>query len=179
MDVVLARGAAEKPRYSRSGRLKSFLDQARNGEWRFGLRRAFALLEITFDVLSKHIAFEIDRVAGPAVADVGVQVGVGNHGDFGDVVVPACDGEADAVNCDRALWHDVASEFFRNLHAKPPVFTFGIEMRYAADGVHVAENEVSAEFLARGQWLLKVDARAFFQFAILCAKRSLANRFTG
>ena len=52
-------------------------------------------------------------------------------------------------------------------------------MRYAADGVYVAEDEVSAEFLARSQRLLQIDVRALFQPAALCAKRSLANRFAG
>ena len=52
-------------------------------------------------------------------------------------------------------------------------------MRYAADGVYVAEDKVSAEFLARSQRLLQIDARAFFQLAALCAEGSLANRFAG
>ncbi len=52
-------------------------------------------------------------------------------------------------------------------------------MRYAADGVHVAEDEVPAEFLARGERLLEIDARTLFQLAAFCAERSLADRFTG
>src|SRR5260370_37159503 len=127
-------------------------------------------LQISLDVFSEHIAFEVDCVAGLAVADVGVSVGVGNHGDFGDIVLPAGHREADAVNGDRAFWHYVTSEFLGNLNAEPPVFTFGREMRYAADGVHVTEDEVPAEFLARGEGLLEIDARALFQLAALCAK---------
>src|SRR5947207_2864696 len=87
-------------------------------------------------------------------------------------------GFADAVNGDRALRHDVAGEFRRDLYSEPPIFSFGREMRYAADGVHVAEDKVPAEFLARGERLLEIDPRTLFRFAALCAKRSLADGFT-
>lgn len=49
----------------------------------------------------------------------------------------------------------------------------------AADGVHVAENEVPAEFLAGGERLFQIDACALGERAALRAKGSLANRFTG
>ena len=52
-------------------------------------------------------------------------------------------------------------------------------MRYAADGVHVAEDKVSAEFLARGERLFQIDARAFFQLAAICAELSLADGLAG
>src|SRR2546429_6210827 len=120
-------------------------------------------------VFSKYIAFEVDRVARFAVANVGVFVGVGNHGDFRDVVPPAGYGEADAVNGDRALRHDVAGEFRRDLHSEPPIFSFGREMRYAADGVHVAEDKVPPEFLAPGERPLQIYAWTLLQRGTLCA----------
>src|SRR5437773_11293868 len=129
-------------------------------------------------VFSQHIAFEVDRVARFAVANVGVFVGVGNHGDFREVVPPAGYGEADAVNGDRALRHDVAGEFRRDLYSEPPIFSFGREMRYAADGVHVAEDKVPCGFLPRGARLLEIDPRTLFRFAALRAIRSLAYAFT-
>ncbi len=52
-------------------------------------------------------------------------------------------------------------------------------MRYAADGVDVAEHKMPAQFLTGIEWLFKIDARAFFQFATLGAERSLANRLAG
>src|SRR4029077_19323049 len=116
---------------------------------------------------------------GLAIANVGVFVGVRNDGDFGDVVVPASDGEADAVNGDGTFRHDIGGEFGRDLHAKPPVLSFGGQVRYAADGVHVAENKVPAEFLAGGKRLFKVDPYALRERAVLRAERSFANRFTG
>src|SRR5947208_859995 len=88
-------------------------------------------------------------------------------------------GFAGAVDGDRALRHDVAGEFRRDLHSEPPIFSFGGEMRYAADGVHVAEDKVPAEFLARGERLLEIDACTLFQLATLCAERSLVDRFRG
>ena len=52
-------------------------------------------------------------------------------------------------------------------------------MRYAADSVHVAEDEVTAEFLAGGERLFQIDACTLFQPAALCAERSPEDRFTG
>ncbi len=106
-------------------------------------------------------------------------IGIGNHGDFCDVVVPAGDGEADAVNRDLAFWHDIAREFFRHLHAKPPTVSLGRQMRYAANGVHVAEYEVSAKLLSGGKWLLEIDAGALLQPNPIGAERSFANGLAG
>ena len=106
-------------------------------------------------------------------------VGVRNDGDFSDVILPAGHGEADAVDGDRALGHHVTCEFHGDLYAKPPVFSLGDETRYAADGVHVPEDQVPAEFLAGGERLFEIDACTLFQFAALCAERSLADCFTG
>src|SRR6267154_5094862 len=175
-ELVLARSAAEE--YRKCKCLEAFFDEACNVEVRFRLARVVSCLQIALHVFPNHITFEIHRVAGLAVADVGVLVGVGNHRNLGDVAVPTRDGETDTVNGDGTFWHDVARKFCRNFHAKPPVFAFGREMCYAADGVHVAENEVPAEFFPRGERLLKVNARAFFQLAFFCAKRSLMDCFT-
>src|SRR5260370_5066703 len=162
MPPVSSGGAAEKPWPSRDRRLKAFFDEACNGELRCGMWRVLSRLQIGLDVFSNHSGCEVHRVAGFAFANIGVFVGVGNHGDFGDVVLPAGHGEADAVNGDGALENDVASEIGGHLHSEPPVFAFGSEMRYAADGVHVAKDEVPAEFLARSEWLLEIDACSNF-----------------
>jgi hypothetical protein len=52
-------------------------------------------------------------------------------------------------------------------------------MRYVANGIHMAKDEVSAEFLARRERLLEIHARAFFQCATLRAEGSLDDRFAG
>src|SRR5437879_13900390 len=49
VDAVLARGAAEEPRYGCSGRLEALLQQARNGEWRIRRCRDVALWPITLE----------------------------------------------------------------------------------------------------------------------------------
>ncbi len=87
-------------------------------------------------------------------------IGVGDDGQFRDVVVPARDGEADAIDRDRAFRHDIARKFFRDLYTVPPVFSFPCEMSHAADGVHMAQNKMAAEFLVGGERLLEIDARA-------------------
>ena len=43
-----------------------------------------ARFQIALDVFSEDVAFEVDGVAGFAVADVGVLVGVRDDGDFCD-----------------------------------------------------------------------------------------------
>jgi len=91
-----------------------------------------------------------------------VFVGVGDNGDFGEAIVPAGHGETDAVDRDGSLGHDVASEMFGDFDAEPPVFAFGSEMRYFSGGVDVAEDEMAAEFLSGGEWLLKIDACSLF-----------------
>src|SRR5260221_9660660 len=145
------------------------------------MARVVSCLQIALHVFPNHIAFEVHRVAGLAVADVGVLVGVGNHRDFGDIVLPAGHGEADAVNGDGALENDVASEIGGHLHSEPPVFAFGSEMRYAADGVHVAKDEVPAEFLARSERLLDRkstrlnSSHTVISYAVFCLKKKKIN----
>src|SRR5580658_115377 len=99
------------------------------------------------------------------------------------MLIPARDGKTDAVDGDRAFGYDVARKIFRNFHAEPPtapVFRiFGIEMRHAAGAVDMPEDEVAPELFAGGQRLLQVDARTFFQCAILCAERSFFDGFAG
>ena len=121
-----------------------------------------ALGEIAFDVSAEDVDFEVDGVAGGTVADVGVLIGVGDHGNFGDRKLaggrPAGDGEADAVNGERAFPDDVGREACGDLDAEEPGVAVLTKVRHAADGVHVAEDEVAAEFLSGGQRLLEIYA---------------------
>src|SRR5271170_4002151 len=110
---------------------------------------------MALDVLSQNVAFEIYSVAGFAVADVGVLVGVGDDGDFSDarVVVPARNGEAYAVDGDGTFRNDIAREILRNFDAEPPVVaanSFRFEARYATGAIHVPLNEMAAKLLACG-----------------------------
>ncbi len=79
-----------------------------------------ARIEIAFHVFSKNICFEVDSIARFAVAKIGVLVGVGNYGNFRDVrmFIPARDGEADAIDGNRALGDNVARKFFGGFHAE-------------------------------------------------------------
>ncbi len=104
--------------------LKTLRDEFVDGECRLWLC-GVAGFQIAFDVFSQHIAFEIYRVADFFAADVGVRVGVGNHGNFGDTAVPPSNRKADSVNGDRALRNNISREGFGNFDAIPPVFAFG------------------------------------------------------
>ena len=87
----------------------------------------------------------------------------------------AGDGEADAVDGDRAFHRHVTFDFGRDAHAEPPVGPFGCQARDAANAVHVALDEVAAEFLAAGERTFEIDARLGFHFA----ERGAAKRFGG
>ena len=133
--------------------LEAFFDEPRESNRRRGW--SISRFEVALYVFSENIAFEIHLVASLAAADVGVLVGVGNYGDFGGAValVPSRDGQADAVDGDGTLGHDVSREVFGDLHAKPPVVasrTLAIEVRHAAGAIYVSENEVAAKFFSGG-----------------------------
>jgi hypothetical protein len=84
-----------------------------------------------------------------------------------------------ASDADGTLRNDVAREIFGHFDAVPPVFAFRSQMRHRAEGVHVAKNEVAAEFLASCYRLLEIDARACAKPAAKCTKGSFGNGFSG
>src|SRR5262245_53423781 len=125
--------------------------------------------QVALDVFAENVDFEVDGVAGGAVADIGVLIGVGDDGDVGDGVFPAGDGEANAVDGNGALRDDIPSECSGDVNAEEPaliaggVRAFRSEAGDSADRIHVTEDEVAAEFFAGGEWLLEVYAGASFQ----------------
>src|ERR1035437_214109 len=131
------------------------------------------------DIFSDYIAFKIYRIAGSTFAQIGVRVGIGDDGDLRDAIFPARDGEADAVDGDRAFADDIAGEIFRDFDGQPPAVAFALQFGDPADRVNVAENEVTAEFFSGGERLLEVDERAGFQGVRCCAEGSLSDRFSG
>ena len=52
-------------------------------------------------------------------------------------------------------------------------------MRYLADRVYVAENEVAAKFLACGEQPLEIEARADAKFTSLRSKGGFGNGLAG
>ena len=102
-------------------------------------------------------------------------IGEGDDGDFGDAIVPARDGQADAINGDGALGHDGVCERFRNLHAVPPVLAFGFKTGDTANCVHVTQNKMAAKLFAGGHGLFEIDAHPRPQFT----EGGLANGFPG
>jgi hypothetical protein len=116
--------------------------------------RRLALREIAFDVFTEDIDFQVDGVAGDAVGDVGVPVGVGDDGDFGDGRMrrglPSGYSEAYAVDGEGTLPDDVRGEVSGDMNAEEPGIAVLLEMGDVTEGVNVAEDEVAAEFFARG-----------------------------
>ena len=113
--------------------------------------------------------------------DVCVLMGEGNDGDVGDAVVrlPAGDGEADAVDGDRAFFGDVAAQILRDADGEPPVFAFGREARDAADAVNVTLDEMAAEARSGGERALEIHGMAGFFFAEGGAAKSFAGEIGG
>ena len=65
---------------------------------------------MALNVFSENIAFEVYGVAGFAIAQISVRVGVRNDGDLHDAIVPVRDSQADAIDGDGALRNDVARD---------------------------------------------------------------------
>src|SRR6266404_3932414 len=65
-------------------------------------------------------------------------------------------------------------------HGEAPTLSFRLQTGDVADCIHMTQNKVAAEFLARGQGLLEIDAGAFYQrHAAIRAEGRLANGFAG
>ena len=90
-------------------------------------------------------------------------------------IVPAGDGEADAVEGDGAFFGDVATQVLGNADGEPPIFAFGDEASDAADAVHVALHKVAAEPGAGGEGAFEIYQVAGFFFREIRA----AEGFTG
>ena len=96
------------------------------------------------DVAREHIAFEIDAVAGPAVAERRHGERVRDHGDRERPCRALEHGETDAVDRDRALFDEVASERRRDAEAEERAVAFTRDRAQLADAVDVTEDEMAA-----------------------------------
>ena len=102
----------------------------------------------------QDVAFEVYLIAGLSVADVGMFVGEWNDGDW--AVIAGKRNQFATVKLTPSMvieplgtmYH---AEFLRHLDAVPPILPFGLQARDPANAVHVAQNEVSAKFLAGGE----------------------------
>jgi len=112
------------------------------------------------DVFAEDVGFEVDGVAGEAIANVGVIVGVRNDGDFGDRILPTGDYEADAVDGDGALADKVGCETSGDVDSEEPTIASLLEMSDVADGIDVAQDKVSAEFFPSLERLFEIYAHA-------------------
>lgn len=141
--------------------LETLADQIFDPEAR-GRPGRLAFGEVTLDVFCENVDFEVHGIAGGEIGDVGVPEGIRDDGDFGDIrlILPIGDGQANAIDGDGAFTDDVRREFGGNLDAEIPGVALRCEVHDAADFVHVAKDEVAAEFFACGKRLFEVDSGA-------------------
>src|SRR5580700_10342504 len=139
--------------------------------------RRFSCGDEALDIFCKYVGFDVDGVVDRHRADVGVPISEGDDGDVRDTVVcfPTRDGEADAVDGDRAFFGDVLAQILRDADGEPPVVAFGNETRDAADSVDVALHEMAAEPRGGGERALEVDGLA----GLLFAEGGAPERFAG
>lgn len=149
-------------RWTGSQGLEALADQVFDFEAR-GRSGRLTLGEVALDIFAEDVGFKVDGVAGSTVSDVGLLVGVRDDGDFGDLIVPTGDGEADAVNGDGSLADDIGGEFGGDLDAEIPGIAIFGQVSYTAGGVDVAEDEVAAEFFACGERLFEIYPCAGFE----------------
>ena len=137
-----------------------------------------ASFEQAFDIFREDVALEVHRIAGNHTARIRVLMRERNDGDIGDAVVPARDGQADAVDRDRAFFGNVAAQFVRHAHGEPPILAFAGEARHAPDAVHMALHEMSAQARDCRERPFEIDYVAGFLFAERCAPQRLAGKIS-
>src|SRR5690348_14867969 len=138
--------------------LKSLLDQFfKCHAFGHGMHVAF---EQAFDIFSENVDFEIHGITNSQLLQIRVRVSVRNNGEFGDAFEPARNGEADAVDSERAFFSDVATQILRHANSEPPVVTFRNHAFDATNAVDVALHKMPAEARSRGERQFQVDDAA-------------------
>ncbi|MDV6290353.1 hypothetical protein R2F25_30575 [Streptomyces sp. UP1A-1] len=135
--------------------------------------------EQPLDVLGDDVHLEVDRVAGLLDAERGQGEGGGDEADGEEVGAGVDDGEADAVDGDGALLHDVAGEVGgqRDLDDLPVLG--GLALQDLAGAVDVALHDVPAEAGADGGGAFQVDAGAGGEGAQAGAVQGLRHHVGG
>ena len=117
--------------------------------------------EHALDIACDQVDLEIDLAPGGEAAQGRVLDGVRDQVDaeFASVVAvdDAIDRQADAVDGDRALLREEASQRARRGDAQLPRLAGALEPSHGADAVDVAADEVAVEPVAGAQRLLEVD----------------------
>src|SRR5581483_4674907 len=116
--VIFSAAMIRSPSFSRSASSMTTTNSPRamaatassigaNGMFGSALSR---LTHEALDVLGQEVDLEVDRVAGALDPEGRDGSGVGDQGEFEGLVADAGHGQADAVDGDRALLHDVAED---------------------------------------------------------------------
>src|SRR5690242_4287940 len=112
------------------------------------------------DVLHQDVGLEVDAVAGPTCAEGRFRERMRDERDGEGRALAGEDGEAHAVDCDRALLDEVAREAAWRLELVELPIGVGADRSQPADAVDVPLDEVTAEPIADAERALEVDARA-------------------
>ena len=123
------------------------------------LRRG-AVAEQPFDVLREDVHLEVDRVAGLLDAERGQREGGGDEADGEVVGGRVDDGQADAVDRDRALLHDVAGQSVGQGDLDDLPVLGDPALDDVAGAVDVPLDDVPAEPAAERHGALQVDPGA-------------------
>ncbi len=110
------------------------------------------------DVFAEDIGFEIDQITGAAGLEIGDIARVRDDPDAEPVAADAGDGQADAIDGDRAFLDDVAHDGRRRFDVEDVILAVLFEPPHLAPGIDVAEDEVAVEPGIGPERALEVDA---------------------
>ena len=123
--------------------------------------RISAFTEQALDVARDQVHFQVHRIADRGLRERGVRDVCGTSATSKPVVVDRVDGQADAVDADRALRRDVAQQRRRRARTRQRCARASShDVQHAADAVDVAADQVPAEAVGRAASRVRGSARA-------------------
>src|SRR5579875_2799898 len=113
-------------------------------------------------VLGDHVGLQVNRIAWPGGAEGGPPQRLRDQADLEPALRLAQrgHGQADPVDGDRPLFHDITGDGARHADPDPVPVPGGAPRQHGAGAVHVALHEVAAEPVGEADRALQVDRRA-------------------
>src|SRR2546428_832556 len=147
----------------------------------FGHRqRQASELRRPHDVFSHHVALEIHLVPDLSTAQVRVHHRIRHDHDVEAIRAEAGHGEADAVDRNRSLVHDVGREVPRKAHRHPVKLGVGTQFLDVANRVDMALHEVSAEAAVGAEDRKSTRLNSShdqISYAVFCLKKKKKNNY--
>lgn len=136
-------------------------------------------LEVMDDGLGEDVSFDVEAVTDGGVSEGGQFERGGDEGDLEGVVVRGGDGEAYAVDGDRAFGDDVIDQVRGRLNGEAVFFAVALDVDDATEAVDVSLHEVAAEGLVGGHCGFEVDLVADDELAELGASECFEDDVEG